>query len=52
MIGSRPRGTSPLHKQLSSPGFDRATQYSSALMKIAKAVDYWIPAFAGMTLED
>jgi hypothetical protein len=35
--------------QPSSPGLDRAIQYSRAFEYI-RGSDYWIPAFAGMTV--
>jgi len=41
--------TSAQHSQLSSPGFDRATQYSGLPEIHTSGCDYWFPAFAGMT---
>jgi hypothetical protein len=42
-------GTSAQHSLPSSPGFDRATQYSRLPEIHINGGVYWIPAFAGMT---
>src|SRR4051794_14570799 len=43
--------TSAQRSQLSSPGLDRATQYSGLPEIHTNGSDYWFPAFAGMTIE-
>jgi hypothetical protein len=42
--------TSARHSQLSSPGFDRATQYSGLFEIHSNGGACWFPAFAGMTV--